>query len=160
MAILGMDQYGLLLADLTSRSITVSSPIQAQAAAEQGLAPILLPSEWLRQSNPLPHSWDVTSDSIAVWIATAVNAPLCVLLKESDGLYGSYPPTDPKAPPCARMTVAELESCSGVDRHLPRMLTAHAPELWVINGHHPGRLEELLTTGDTLGTRIISSESV
>ena len=156
MAILGMDQYGLLLTDLTAGSKTVVSPDQAQSVAKQGLVPILLSSEWLRRSDALPHSWDVTSDSIAVWIAAAIKAPRCVLVKESDGLYTSYPPADAKALPCARMSVAELKTCRGVDRYLPQLLTANAPELWVVNGHHPERLEELLTTGTTLGTRIIA----
>jgi aspartokinase-like uncharacterized kinase len=33
------------------------------------------------EASPLPHSWDVTSDSIAAWIAGRVNALSLVLLK-------------------------------------------------------------------------------
>jgi aspartokinase-like uncharacterized kinase len=43
--------------------------------------PVLAPSRWLRSADPLPHSWDVTSDSIAAWIAGCVDAPRLVLVK-------------------------------------------------------------------------------
>src|SRR5262249_62419732 len=51
------------------------------AARAAGLVPILAPSRWLREADPLPHSWDVTSDSIAAWIASRVGARRLVLIK-------------------------------------------------------------------------------
>jgi aspartokinase-like uncharacterized kinase len=45
------------------------------------MLPILAPSTWLRRSDPLPHSWDVTSDSIAAWVAGEVGAERLVLAK-------------------------------------------------------------------------------
>ena len=43
--------------------------------------PVLAPSRWLRDADPLPHSWDVTSDSIAAWVAGEVGARRLVLVK-------------------------------------------------------------------------------
>ena len=43
--------------------------------------PVLAPYRWLRDADPLPHSWDVTSDSIAAWVAGAVGARRLVLVK-------------------------------------------------------------------------------
>jgi len=43
--------------------------------------PVLRPSRWLRDADPLPHSWDVTSDSIAAWIAGQVGARQLILVK-------------------------------------------------------------------------------
>jgi len=43
--------------------------------------PVLAPSRWLREADPLPHSWDVTSDSIAAWVAGAAGASQLVLVK-------------------------------------------------------------------------------
>jgi aspartokinase-like uncharacterized kinase len=43
--------------------------------------PVLAPYAWLRRADPLPHSWEVTSDSIAAWIARAIGASRLVLVK-------------------------------------------------------------------------------
>ena len=50
-------------------------------ALDAGRVPVLAPSQWLREADPLPHSWDVTSDSIAAWVAGAVGARELVLVK-------------------------------------------------------------------------------
>jgi aspartokinase-like uncharacterized kinase len=42
---------------------------------------VLAPSAWLRARDPLPHSWDVTSDSIAAWVAGQVGSRRLVLVK-------------------------------------------------------------------------------
>ena len=42
----------------------------------------------LQASDPLPHSWDITSDSIAAWIAGHLNAAHLVVIK-SAGAKGS-----------------------------------------------------------------------
>jgi aspartokinase-like uncharacterized kinase len=52
-------------------------------ALDAGRVPVLAPSQWLREADPLPHSWDVTSDSIAAWVAGAVGARRLVLVKPS-----------------------------------------------------------------------------
>jgi hypothetical protein len=42
---------------------------------------VLAPSSWLRRADPLPHSWNVSSDSIAAWVARAVGARDLWLIK-------------------------------------------------------------------------------
>jgi probable H4MPT-linked C1 transfer pathway protein len=81
MAILALDQYAELLASRISLSRVVRDPAEASAALAAGMLPILAPSTWLRRSDPLPHSWDVTSDSIAAWVAGEVGAERLVLAK-------------------------------------------------------------------------------
>jgi (4-(4-[2-(gamma-L-glutamylamino)ethyl]phenoxymethyl)furan-2-yl)methanamine synthase len=81
MAVLAMDQYAELLASRLSRGRVVRSLIEARQAAQAGHVPVLAPSRWLREADPLPHSWDVTSDSIAAWVAGQVGAARLVLLK-------------------------------------------------------------------------------
>ena len=43
--------------------------------------PVLAPYRWLREADPLPHSWDVTSDSIAAWVASRIGARRLILIK-------------------------------------------------------------------------------
>lgn len=81
MAVLAMDQYGHVLVSRLRGGVLVSGPHEIAAALGSGLLPVLAPSRWLRDADPLPHSWDVTADSIAAWIASAVGAARLVLVK-------------------------------------------------------------------------------
>jgi 5-(aminomethyl)-3-furanmethanol phosphate kinase len=76
-AILAMDQYAHALAAKIPGARLVTAPPSAP-----GL-PILAPYHWLRAVDPLPHSWDVTSDSIAAWVSGAVGARRLLLVKPS-----------------------------------------------------------------------------
>ena len=81
MAVLGMEQYAHLIATRLPGGTLVDDPSQIVAALEANRVPVLAPYRWLRAANPLPHSWDVTSDSIAAWISGAVGARRLVLVK-------------------------------------------------------------------------------
>ena len=81
MAVLALDQYAELLASRIPGSRVVRSAGEAAAAIEAGALPILAPSNWLRSADPLPHSWEVTSDSIAAWVAGRVGAERLILAK-------------------------------------------------------------------------------
>jgi 5-(aminomethyl)-3-furanmethanol phosphate kinase len=81
MAILAMEQYAELLATRISDAALVHDASGMRLAHERGQIPVLAPYRWLRDADPLPHSWDVTSDSIAAWIANAVGASRLILIK-------------------------------------------------------------------------------
>ena len=81
MAVLAMDQYAHLLASRLSLATLVWDPGDIATALGRRRLPVLAPSRWLREADPLPHSWDVTSDSIAAWVAGAVGAARLVLVK-------------------------------------------------------------------------------
>jgi probable H4MPT-linked C1 transfer pathway protein len=81
MAVLGMDQYAHLLAGRLACGDVVSSRAQLEAAHGRGRIPVVAPSMWLKAADPLPHSWDVTSDSIAAWVADELNADRLLLIK-------------------------------------------------------------------------------
>ena len=68
MAIIAMDQFGWLLSDLIPGGVSCTDLAAARAATARGRIPILLPAALLA-SDPLPASWEVTSDSIAAWVA-------------------------------------------------------------------------------------------
>lgn len=85
MAILGMEQFAYLLASRIPTARLVEHPAQLAAVWEDQRVPVLAPFHWLRQADPLPHSWNVTSDSIASWIAGALGARRLVLVKPAGG---------------------------------------------------------------------------
>ena len=77
MAIAAMDQYGWYVA---SQGITATSLL-----SEPVRPVVFLPYCSVRKHDPLPHTWDVTSDSIAAWIADVLGLDL-LLLKSVDGI--------------------------------------------------------------------------
>jgi (4-(4-[2-(gamma-L-glutamylamino)ethyl]phenoxymethyl)furan-2-yl)methanamine synthase len=83
MAILAMDQHAHLIASRLACAQLVSTKEEI-LAAERGRVMVLAPSQWLREADPLPHSWDVTSDSIAAWVAGALGVRHLVLIKPPD----------------------------------------------------------------------------
>jgi 5-(aminomethyl)-3-furanmethanol phosphate kinase len=146
MAVLGMEQYGWLLSELIPGAVRAAQP-RADARGTTVLLPGAL------DLAELPASWQVTSDSIAAWVAGQAGADRLVLVKEVDGLFAQWPA---HGDPIARMTVAELARMrpAGVDEHLPAVLEGAPFETWVISGRDPRRLTELLDRGTSVGTRI------
>lgn len=153
MAILAMDQYGLALADLIPGGRAVGTLPEAEAAVKADRVPVLLPHGWLRRVDPLPHSWDVTSDSIAAWVAAQVSASRLVLVKDVDGLYDGTP-TARGAMLMDDVNPDQLRDNGGVDGHMAETLERAAYETWVVNGRVPERIRQLLDHGATRGTRV------
>ena len=83
MALLAMDQYAHLVAARLAGSVLVTKRHEIGAALDAAVRqiPVLAPYRWLREADPLPHDWSVTSDSISAWIAARVDARRLVLVK-------------------------------------------------------------------------------
>ena len=89
MAVLAMDQYAHLIAARLADAAVVVEPRAVHRAIDGGRIPVVAPSRWLQDEDPLPHSWDVTSDSIAAWIAGRLGARRLVLIKPADAARSS-----------------------------------------------------------------------
>src|SRR5712691_1511688 len=83
MALLAMDQYAILVASRLAGSVLVTKRHEVADTLEAAVRqiPVLAPYRWLREADPLPHNWTVTSDSISAWIAGRVDARRLVLVK-------------------------------------------------------------------------------
>lgn len=82
MAVLAMDQYALLLASRVAGATLIARASSLRVPDGQPFRLfIVAPYSWLRATDPLPHSWDVTSDSIAAWVAGQVGSRRLVLVK-------------------------------------------------------------------------------
>lgn len=84
MAVLGMDQYAHLLADHVPGARLVDTLVALRAAA-RGAVTIFAPYRWMRTSDPLPHTWDATSDSVAAVVAGELDARELLLVKVVSG---------------------------------------------------------------------------
>jgi 5-(aminomethyl)-3-furanmethanol phosphate kinase len=147
MAILGMEQFGWLLSELIPGAERRNDLARVGAGRATVLLPAALPLD------ALPASWEVTSDSIAAWVAGETGAGRLVLVKGVDGLFVDWPP---RGQPLGRLSVAELAALrtGGVDAYLPTVLEGAQFETWVVAGRDPDRVVELLERGTTVGTRI------
>ena len=94
MAILAMEQYGLALLDLAPRLRAVRRASDAAALARERAAGVWLPAAMAMFEPELTASWDVSSDSIALWLATRLKAEALVLVKSSDVPDGSVAAAD------------------------------------------------------------------
>ena len=151
MAILAMDQYGLLLCDLASRALPVASLNAAGAVLQSGRLPIFLPSRSLIRRDPFDHSWDVTSDSIAAYIARLARADALLLLKDVDGIFARDPRIDPAAPLLPHVARARLRRYRCVDREFATWVRG-INSCWIVNGAKPARVKEWLERRETVGT--------
>ena len=92
MALLAMDQYGHVLAERIPGAILLDEPGAVMENVAEGKVVVLAPSRWIRSSDVLPRSWDVTSDSVAAFVAGALDAARLILIKPGTSLSE---PVDP-----------------------------------------------------------------
>lgn len=155
MAILAMDQYGLMLSSLTPNSFTTHS-LREACRAKGGSLPILLPSRLIFQRDPLESSWHVTSDSIAAYIAAEAHVQRLILTKDVDGIFTEDPKSHGDAVLIRKIAASELQgrqTC--VDRVLPKLLKEKGLKCYVVNGKHPERIRGILKGENTVYTLVI-----
>jgi aspartokinase-like uncharacterized kinase len=140
MAILGMEQYAFYLLD-KSKALVADSI----ADLPQGVS-ILFPYRLLKTRDPLPHTWDVTSDTIAAWIAVQLDA-LFVKATDVDGLFKEGELV--KEISASHFTES---SSSCVDHALPKFLLEYKMECFIVNGKFPLRVIQAVYGKPVLGT--------
>jgi 5-(aminomethyl)-3-furanmethanol phosphate kinase len=79
MAILAMAQFGLLIKSIAPSCQLFYFPAD-KPPPKRGLS-VWLPNESLLSPVELMHSWDITSDSLALWLANKLNAEQLILVK-------------------------------------------------------------------------------
>ncbi|MDY6864944.1 MAG: amino acid kinase [Halobacteriota archaeon] len=144
MAIHAMDQYGLYLADGTFIQLLYDLTGIGEGA---GIF-ILLPYMLLRQLDPLPHSWDVTSDTIAAWVAGELGAEF-IKVTDVDGIFLDGSLVD-------KVSAKELTGkTTCIDKELPKLLIKHRMNCTVVNGKYPERIIDVLEKKKFIGTVIL-----
>jgi 5-(aminomethyl)-3-furanmethanol phosphate kinase len=157
MAILGMDQYGVLLSDLIPNSVTVSELEEIKHFLDLGKLPVFLPSNLLLKEDPLEKSWKVTSDSISVYLADRLQAFKVLLITDVDGVYKDDPKKCPDAKLIKNLSANQLLAMNkrtSVDQTLPKLLLKTSINCFVVNGLFPDRVEAVLEGRDEVCTQI------
>jgi 5-(aminomethyl)-3-furanmethanol phosphate kinase len=140
MAVLAMNQYGFYLA------APGTALVEDVSVLEHGIR-ILLPFKLLLENDPLPHSWNATSDSVAGWVAHHLNANL-VIATDVDGIVLAKKLV-------TRVEARELRAETCVDAFLPQLLDMHNLDCTIVNGQHFQRVLDAVQGRDTIGTTII-----
>jgi 5-(aminomethyl)-3-furanmethanol phosphate kinase len=142
MALLAMHQYGLMLAGLEPKLQPAETVEAIHAAVTAGHVPVWLPYAVVAKRDDIEASWEVTSDSLALWLAKELGAERLILVKSA---VLPHEPTE----------IGLLMMEGIVDRAFPRYAQAFAGEILCIQRSEHAALESMLARGGPSGTRVL-----
>jgi dihydroneopterin aldolase len=82
MALLGMEQFGRALASFDRRLSPADGMAGLRRALRERKVPVWMPARMVMRAAGIPASWQVTSDSLAAWLAGQLGASRLLLLKQ------------------------------------------------------------------------------
>lgn len=138
MAILAMAQYGLMLKGLEPALETARDPAAVRTVLEGGKSAVWLPHPDDIAVNP---GWEVTSDSLAVWLAGKVGAGDLVLIKSAP-----LPPVE--------ASVGAAQASGLVDQAFGRFLRAGKTRVWLCHRDHHEEFAAALRAPADVFTRV------
>jgi aspartokinase-like uncharacterized kinase len=119
MALLAMEQYGRAIAGMAIAMRTEETLASIKACLQRGQVPVWLPTRMVLGRPDIAESWDVTSDSLALWLARRLRARGLLLVKSARLAKGPRP-------------AVELSRRGIIDAAFPRMLADHPCPSWCI----------------------------
>ncbi len=139
-----MDITAKLVNDKVESSKLVYSIEEAKSISDDGFTPIFIVSDFLKREDPFECSWDVTSDSIAAYIAHLLNANL-LIVTDVNGIY-TQEPKEPGSTFISKIDATTLLTFqeSSIDVMLPSLLLEFGSDCYVVNGKYPERVMSLI----------------
>lgn len=142
MAVLAMDQYACALASLHEKLKLADSIAALRRVLRDRAVPVWLPARLVLDAAEIPTSWDVTSDSLAAWLAGKMRAKHVILVKL--GEIGREP-----------VSAAALASQGVVDAAFPGFLHESGASACILGASDPASLTAVLDSATDVGTRIM-----
>ncbi|MGH6864272.1 MAG: dihydroneopterin aldolase, partial [Methylocella sp.] len=84
MALKAMGQFGIALAAYSDAFTPAASRDELASALSAGTIPVWLPETMVLGASDVPKCWEVTSDSLAAWLAWIFGARQILLIKSRD----------------------------------------------------------------------------
>ena len=139
-----MDIIAKLVNDKVESTKLVFSIEEAEKISGEGFTPIFVVSNFLKKEDPFECSWDVTSDSIAAYVAHILNANLFIVTNVN-GIY-TQEPKEPGSTFISKIDASNLLTFqeSSIDVMLPSLLLEFGTNCYVVNGKYPERVLSLL----------------
>ena len=147
-AIDSMDILAKLLNDKLAFTEISHTIEEAESISDLNKIPIMICSDILKEKEPFVHSWDVTSDSIAAYVASLLDAKL-LIATNVNGIYTKDPSLS-GAELIREIDVNELLSFdeSSIDLMLPTLLIEYGLDCYVVNGEYPERVLSIMNSED------------
>ncbi|HNZ56913.1 MAG TPA: uridylate kinase [Methylophilaceae bacterium] len=124
LALLAMDQYGLLLTGLNPALVTASSELEISERGWQHRAIVWLPSKMVLADDTIPRNWEITSDSLSAWLANKLGAEQLILVKSKPLLtYQTKVPT----------SLQHFVDDELIDSQLINYIQGQHYQTWVVN---------------------------
>jgi aspartokinase-like uncharacterized kinase len=142
MALLAMEQFGLMLQGLCPALVPVSTAEEAVSVLQNAATPIWMPSRMVLNAPEIARSWDVTSDSLAAWFAKQLGASHLVLVKSATLSRQSVP-------------AQALRDGGVVDRAFPNFVKKNSFTTLLLGRADHELLEGMLRAGGVIGTRVL-----
>ncbi|MBV9239791.1 MAG: hypothetical protein JOZ94_28470 [Xanthobacteraceae bacterium] len=141
MALLAMEQYGRALVSLNETLALTSSLAAIRRLLSAHRVPVWAPTRMVLDQVDIPSSWDVTSDSLAAWLARKLRAPRLLLIKHLD------PPGDP-------VRAEDLVKHGIIDRAFVPVLGSSGIAASIIGPAQHAAAARALARGEVIGSRI------
>lgn len=139
-----MDIIAKLVNDKVRSAKLAFSIEEVNRISDEGFTPIFVVSEFLKKEDPFECSWDVTSDSIAAYVAHLLNANLFIVTNVN-GIY-TQEPKEPGSTFISKIDATTLLTFqeSSIDAMLPSLLLEFGSDCYVVNGKYPERVLSLI----------------
>ena len=141
LALLAMEQFGQALADLSSNFVIAYTAAAIRRALRAGDVPIWAPTRMVLRRPEIAPCWDVTSDSLAAWLAGHIGAEQIVLVKHGGPFEDS-------------VRAVDLAQRGIVDRAFPRFLAASGAPASIVAAKNYASAPRVIRNRGRLGTPI------
>jgi aspartokinase-like uncharacterized kinase len=145
MALLAMDQYGWMLAGMEPRLMPAQDRDELLDRLQAGHIPVWLPSGMVGAREDIPTIWELTSDSLAAWLALELQAEHLLLIKAV-------------APDRGKVWVGDLSARGIVDTAFPSYLARGQFTAWWLGSGSYREIAPILEGDKAPGTEIVARE--
>jgi aspartokinase-like uncharacterized kinase len=149
MAVLATEQYGLMLCALAPGLRPAATLDEIRTTQDEGRVPVWMAARMTAERDDIPACWEVTSDSLAAWLAGVAGADLLVLVKAA-------PP--PREAPAGGVPVAELGRAGLVDGAFASFIRGRAFAVRCVGAAGHGDMARAFEGGAPPGVRVSTDQ--
>ena len=142
MGLLAMEQYGCAIKSLNEKLSLADSPDSIRRSLNNNQIPVWPSSRMALGVTDIPQSWDVTSDSLAAWLAGKIGAERLLLVKHIEPARGT-------------VRAVDLAARDIVDKAFANFLAASSVPAFILGPEDHAAFGRSLC-GEAVGIRVIT----